>query len=157
MGQMGRDEWCSSHEILPTLATLPSRLAREFAGADLVEALARPPWHVGSTAEISSAAKIPFGRLGNYVCRGQFVRAEPRHLFRLKGNRSVFRLDRVTLWLSSVPLAEQALRYLARVGLTPPPGADVREHICMLERCGVFSHAWRPRDLEAYLKTLLMK
>jgi hypothetical protein len=80
----------------------------DIATTDLAERLRRPPWHVASTKELAQAMGITFGRLSNWVVRGQFVPAAPRHLFRLTGNKSVYRVDKVVEWLTGVPADDQA-------------------------------------------------
>lgn len=139
-------------KLLPT-RKIPDKLGHEFADADLVQTLRRPPWHVASTREISDATGITFGRLSNWLMRRLFVPPETRQLYHRVGNKSLFRIDRVVEWLSGVPLEEQAQRYLGSVGLA----ADDRElwpHVVMLERLNVWPHVWRPRDFEMYLASL---
>ncbi len=120
---------------------------------DLVHLLARPPWHVATTAELAAATNVPFGRLSNWIQRGQWPKAEPRHLYRLDGNKRVFRIDTVVEWLTGAAPAVQAMTYLEQVGLTPQSG-DVWRHVRMLERVGVFAHRWEPRDPDGYIATL---
>jgi hypothetical protein len=128
---------------------------------DLGQILNRPSWHVATTREIAEAASIPFGQLSNWVVRRQrqFPLPEPRQLYRLDRNARVFRVDKVTEWMSGVPALEQAVRYLDASGLSPmnSSDADIFEYIAFLERLRIFTHRWPPRDLEAYLNTLMKK
>lgn len=121
--------------------------------SDLTIRLARPPWQVATTAEVASAANIPFGRLSNWIQRGQWPAAEPRRLYRLDGNKRVFRLDAVVEWLTGAAPTVQALDYLTSAGVAPREG-EVWAHVALLERLRVFPHRWPPRDREAYLATL---
>lgn len=121
---------------------------------DLARQLARPPWHVASTRELSDATGISFSRLSNWITRRQWPAPEPRQLYRRVGNKSLFRIDRVVEWLTGVQIEDQAQSYLRSVGLA----ADDRElwpHVVQLERFGLWKHVWQPRDLETYLAYLV--
>lgn len=121
---------------------------------NLAQALCRPPWHVASTMEIAEASGISFGRLSNWTTRRLFVRPEPRAVFRVGGNRNLYRIDRVTVWLTGASVQDQALSYLQRVGLAPDDGRDLWEHVRMLEAFRLFGHYWRLNDHKAYMLTL---
>jgi hypothetical protein len=127
-----------------------------FAHVDLVNALARPPWHVCSTKELSQAAGIPFAQLSNWTTRHLFVPPEPRQLYRRVGNKSLFRLDRVTEWLTGTSIDKQALRYLESVGLGPGD-LELWAHVAYWERLELWPHVWQPRDVDTYVAFLTKK
>jgi hypothetical protein len=126
-----------------------------LSSSDLASRLNRPPWHTCSTKELSQALGISFGRLSNWICRGQWgVEPAPRPLFRLTGNKTVWRVDSVVTWLTGVPADDQARRYLMSVGLFFE-GHEIWELVRYWERLGtIWKHAWPPRDREAYLASL---
>jgi hypothetical protein len=121
---------------------------------DLAAKLNRPPWHVASTREISDATGISFSRLSNWVTRRTWPPAEPRHLYRRVGNKSLYRLDRVIEWFTGASIDDQALRYMESVGLGPGDH-DLWALIAQYERWSLWPHVWRPLDVDTYVAFLL--
>jgi hypothetical protein len=128
--------------------------SRELADLDFVQKLGRPPWHVASTREISDATGISFARLSNWITRRQWPAPEPRQLYRRVGNKSLFRIDRVTQWLTGASIDDQALRYMESVGLGPGE-LELWAHVAYWERLELWPHVWQPLDVDTYVAFLL--
>ena len=109
--------------MLPSFG-LRSNLTCKSEQATLMHRLSRPSWHVASTREFSDALDVSFARLSNWVCRRQWAPSEARHLYRLTGNKSLFRIDRVTEFLSGTPPEQQAHDYPACRGASSPTSAQ---------------------------------
>jgi hypothetical protein len=96
---------------------------------------------------------VSFSRLSNWICRRQWVPPEPRQLYRLTGNKSLYRIDKVVQFLSDIQPERQANDYLTSVCLEPD-GRPIWELVRLLEGLNLFRHAWRPRDQALYLAGL---
>jgi hypothetical protein len=90
------------------------------------------------------------GSVGEHI---QETAPEPRQLYR-SGNRSLFRLDRETQWLTGASIDDQALSYLESVSLGPGE-LELWAHVAYSEHLELWPHVWQPLDVDTYVAFLL--